>query len=202
MMCKNGFSYSSGLICPIFGGLLTTVETQTAGWRDLLVHWKLGPGTEGSRYSGWKRGSFLHFILFTSLLRPYLIRSKTSLRGGMFSDHRYPFHVCLTLPLSGSLSVWVTKIKACDSRSRGEVNLGDWFTCLNADRNLCNTSCGPHDWVSSFHSSSVSYCLRLLFSVRVTGQLATSIKVRDPINSHWLSSHPPCRRTQVVLLLM
>lgn len=50
-----------------------------------------------------------------------------------------------------------------------------------------------------FSSSSVS---APLFSVRVTLQLATSIKVRDPINSRWLFAHPAHRRTQVVLLLM
>lgn len=81
-------------------------------------------------------------------------------------------------------------MKAGDSRTTGEVNLGDWCTCLNTDRNLHNTGCGPSNSVSSFQSSSVSFYLPLglsppPFSVGVNRQLATSIKVGDPINSHW-----------------
>lgn len=41
-----------------------------------------------------------------------------------------------------------------------------------------------------------------IHSVLVTRQLATSIKVGHRINSRRLPSHPPSRRTQVLLLVM
>lgn len=44
-------------------------------------------------------------------------------------------------------------LKQAAADNRGEVNLGDWCTCLNTDRNLCNTSCTPRNGASSFHSS-------------------------------------------------
>lgn len=120
------------------------------------------------------------------------------------SDHRYP--VCVN-PTPHRL-VWVTKIKAGDSRCWREVNFGDLCTCLNTDGNLCNTGCGPYNRLFSFHSSSTSSFLPLglsspLFSVCVIRQLATSIKVEDLINSHWpFLSSASQTHTQVVLLLM
>lgn len=37
-------------------GLWTMVETQTTtGWRSLLIHWKVAPGTKSSRQTGWQR---------------------------------------------------------------------------------------------------------------------------------------------------
>lgn len=59
----------------------------------------------------------------------------------------------------------VTKMKAGNYRDRVEVNLGDWFACLNTDRNLCNTMCGLYWLVFSFHSCSVSSMPLHLYTV-------------------------------------
>lgn len=135
-----------------------------------------------------------------------LLLFSASTRGGVFSDHRYLFCVCVTLLQSGSVSElqkWRQATAEAEVRLIWETDAHVW----TQTGSYATPAAAPVTGVSSFHSSSVSSCLPLgpsppLFSVRVTQQLATSIKVGDPINSHRLSSHPPCRRTQVVLFLM
>lgn len=52
------FSYISGLICPLFMGLLTVVETQTTrSWSSILVPCKVGPRTKSSWCFRWKLDS-------------------------------------------------------------------------------------------------------------------------------------------------
>lgn len=52
------FSYISVLICPLFMGLLTVVETQTTrSWSSILVPCKVGPRTKSSWCFRWKLDS-------------------------------------------------------------------------------------------------------------------------------------------------
>ena len=144
-------------------------------------------------------------MLFFSLLHPYLICSRASPTGGLVSDHRFSFCVCLTLLLSGSLSElqkWKQATAEAEVRLTWETGAHVWTqTGTYATPAVAPVTESPRLTFLPFPTASFSLPPHL-FRVCVTRQLTTSIKVRHLINNHWLSSHPPCRRTQVVLLLM
>lgn len=73
------------------------------------------------------------------------------------------------------------------SRSRGEVNLGEWCSCQNTDRGLCNSSCGPANSVTPL------FALLLLLLLFQAILLLCSVSV-----SPYDSPHPSRSETQSI----